>query len=56
MTEADQRAIEEHHATAAVRRAFWRPTSLSTSRSNTETVEISAALLQRLTCTLYHAA
>ncbi len=43
-------------AIAAVRRALWCPPGLSMSRSNTETVEISAALLQRLTDTLCYAA
>ncbi len=43
-------------AIAAVRRALWRPTGLSMSRPGTGTVEISVALLQRLTDTLCHAA
>ena len=43
-------------AIAAVRRALWRPPGLSTSRPNTGTVEISAALLQRLTDTVCYAA
>ncbi len=43
-------------AIAAVRRALWCPPGLSMSRPNTETVEIFAALLQRLTDTLCYAA
>ena len=43
-------------AIAAVRRALWRPPNLSMSRLSTETVEIPASLLQRLTDTLCHAA
>ena len=43
-------------AIAAVRRTLWRPPSLSMSPLDTETVKISATLLQRLTDTLCHAA
>ena len=43
-------------AIATVRRALWCPPDLSMSHLGTETVEISAALLQRLTDTLCHAA
>ncbi len=41
---------------AAVRRVLWCPPGLSMSRPRKGTVEISAALLQRLTDTLCHAA
>jgi len=43
-------------AIAAVRRALWCPSGLSMSHPSRETVEIPAALLQRLTDTLCHAA
>ena len=43
-------------AIAAVRRALWCPPDLWMSRPGTETIKISAALLQRLTDTLCHAA
>jgi hypothetical protein len=52
----DKREPTFSDAIAAVRRALWRPPSLSMSHLGTETVEISAALLQRLTDTLCHAA
>ncbi len=52
----DKRKPTFSDAIAAVRRALWRPPGLSMSRPNTETVEISAALLQRLTDTLCYAA
>jgi hypothetical protein len=42
-------------AIAAVRRALWCPSDLCMSRSSTETVQIPATLLQRLTDTLCHA-
>ena len=43
-------------AIAAVRRALWCPLDLCMSRPGTDTIEIPAALLQRLTDTLCHAA
>lgn len=43
-------------AIAAVRRALWCPPDLSMSRSSTQTVQIPATLLQRLTDTLCYAA
>jgi hypothetical protein len=52
----DKREPTFSDAIAAVRRALWRPPSLSMSHRGTEPVEISAALLQRLTDTLCHAA
>ena len=52
----DKREPTFSDAVATVRRALWRPPSLSMSRPSTETIEISAALLQRLTDTLCHAA
>jgi hypothetical protein len=42
-------------AIAAVRQALWCPPGLCMSRSNVETVQIPATLLQRLTDTLCHA-
>jgi len=42
-------------AIAAVRHALWCPPDLCMSRSNMETVQIPATLLQRLTDTLCHA-
>ncbi len=41
-------------AIAAVRHALWYPPDLCMSRSSTETVQIPATLLQRLTDTLCH--
>lgn len=52
----DKREPTFSDAIATVRRALWCPPGLSMSRPNTETVEIPAALLQRLTDTLCHAA
>jgi DDE superfamily endonuclease len=52
----DKREPTFSDAIAAVRRALWRPPNLSMSRLSTETVEIPASLLQRLTDTLCHAA
>ncbi len=52
----DKREPTFSDAIAAVRRALWRPPGLSMSHLGTGTVEISAALLQRLTDTLCHAA
>jgi len=52
----DKREPTFSDAIAAVRRTLWRPPGLSMSHSGTETVEISAALLQRLTDTLCYAA
>jgi len=52
----DKREPTFSDAIAAVRRALWSPPDLSMSRPNTGTVEISAALLQRLTDTLCYAA
>ena len=52
----DKREPTFSDAIAAVHRALWRPPDLSMSRPSTETIEISAALLQRLTDTLCHAA
>jgi len=52
----DKREPTFSDAIAAVRRALWSPPGLSMSRPNTGTVEISAALLQRLTNTLCYAA
>ena len=52
----DKREPTFSDAIAAVRRALWRPPGLSMSHLATETVEIPAALLQRLTDTLCHAA
>jgi len=52
----DKRKPTFSDAIAAVRRALWSPPGLSMSRPNTGTVEISAALLQRLTDTLCYAA
>jgi hypothetical protein len=52
----DKREPTFSDAIAAVRRALWCPPDLSMSRRGTETVEIPAALLQRLTDTLCHAA
>jgi DDE superfamily endonuclease len=42
-------------AIAAIRRTLWCPPDLSMSRSSTETIQIPASLLQRLTDTLCHA-
>ena len=52
----DKREPTFSDAIAAVRRALWRLPNLSMSHLGTETVEISVALLQRLTDTLCHAA
>jgi len=52
----DKREPTFGDAIAAVRRALWSPPGLSMARPNTGTVEISAALLQRLTDTLCYAA
>jgi len=52
----DKREPTFSDAIAAVRRALWRPPGLSMSHLATGTVEISAALLQRLTDTFCHAA
>jgi len=43
-------------AIAAVRRALWTPEDFSRSRKQTQTVEISARLLERLVETLCMAA
>ena len=51
----DKREPTFSDAIAAVRRALWRPPSLSTSRPSAETIEIPVTLLQRLTDTLCHA-
>ena len=52
----DKREPTFSDAIAVVRRVLWRPPGLSMSHPGTGTVEISAALLQRLTDTLCHAA
>jgi len=52
----DEREPTFSDAIAAVRRALWRSPGLAMSRPSTDTVEISASLLQRLTDTLCHAA
>ncbi len=52
----DKREPTFSDAIAAVRRALWSPPGLSMSHPNTGIVEISAALLQRLTDTLCYAA
>ncbi len=52
----DKREPTFSDAIAAVRRALWCPPGLAMSRPSTETVEISAALLKRLTDTLCYAA
>ena len=51
----DKREPTFNDAIAAVRRALWCPLGLSMSRPSRETVEIPAALLQRLTDALCHA-
>lgn len=52
----DKREPTSSDAIAAVRRVLWRPPGLVMSHPSTETVEIPASLLQRLTDTLCHAA
>ena len=52
----DKREPTFSDAIAAVRRALWCPSGLSISRPSTKTIEISAALLQRLTDTLCNTA